>query len=54
MKKILESYWEKINVRCLDVLDWIYTQYNAKPMPTIGIALAIYTVAVILLWEVLV
>ena len=54
MKKILESYWEKLNVRCLDVLDWMYTQYNARPLPTIGIGVAIYTVAVILLWEVIV
>ena len=37
-----------------DAIDWTHEQYLARPMPTIGIALAIYTVAVILLWEVLV
>ena len=37
-----------------DAIDWTFEQYCIRPLPTIGTGLAIYTVAVILLWEVIV
>jgi len=54
MNERIKNIGKELYKSYLDAIDWTHKQYNAKPMPTIGIALAICTIAVILLWEVFV
>jgi len=54
MNERIKNIEKKLYKFYFDAIDWTHEQYCVRPMPTIGIGVAIYTVAVILLWEVIV
>jgi|TARA_E500000178_G_C16341419_1_gene453382 hypothetical protein len=54
MNERIKNIGKELNKSYLDAIDWTHKQYCARPMPIIGIGVAIFTIAVIVLWEVIV
>lgn len=52
IKNNVKKFGKEVYNSFMDLIDWTFEQYSERPIPMLVIAVAVYTMAVIIVWEV--